>query len=203
MLSRIPSHTGSLERKHKWCWWWQRLLVWHPRWGDLSAAEWICKQRKTVRGVIKGCRRNQHTQSEARTSLFIAHLHLCIQRRVRSRERVDGPVLFAKDGGAVRNKGEELLPWKPWRNLEPSGRSSGAYSLYPPTKSWLNTLRPIRGPGDVPVLLRCPSTWRKRRYKMSVINCTFSVDSWTLLLFVGLQKGRKVQVNFMKLSMGS
>lgn len=61
MLSRIPSYTGSLERKHKLCWWWQRLLVWHPRWGDLSAVEWICKQRKTVQGVIKGCRRNQHT----------------------------------------------------------------------------------------------------------------------------------------------
>lgn len=66
------------------------------------------------------------------------------------------------------NETVAVLPWKPWRNLEPSGSSSGVYSLYPPTKRWLKTLRPTRGPGEDPVLLRCPSTWG-RHSKMSIL----------------------------------
>lgn len=160
---------GSLERKHKGCWWWQRLLVWHPCWGDLSAEEWICTRRKTVRGVIKGCRYNQPQSSAlaphtvwACNSPFITHLPLCLQRHgypgrnsKPQRSHSIRPELFGC------NQAVAVLPWKPWRNLEPSGSSSGVYSLYPPTKSWLKTLRPTRGPGDEPVLLRCPSTFRK------------------------------------------
>lgn len=67
-----------------------------------------------------------------------------------------------------------VSPWKPWRNLDPSGRSSGVNSLYPPTKSWLKTLRPTRGPGDDPVLLCCPSTCgriRKLKSATWVLGC--------------------------------
>lgn len=172
MLSTMHSFRGgggSLERKHKGCWWWQRLLVWHRCWGDLSAEEWICTRRKTVRGVIKGCRYNQPQSSAlashtvwACNSPFITHLPLCLQRHgdpgrnsKPQRSHSIRPELFGCNQAAA------VLPWKPWRNLEPSGSSSGVYSLYPPTKSWLKTLRPTRGPGDEPVLLRCPSTFRK------------------------------------------
>lgn len=57
------------------------------------------------------------------------------------------------------NEAVAVLPWKPWWNLEPIGSSSGVYSLYPPTKRWLNAPRLARGPGDDPVLVRWPFTW--------------------------------------------
>lgn len=174
-LSRKHSYTGSLERKHKWCWWWQRLLVWHPCWSDLSAVEWICKQRKTVQGVIKGCRCNQPQSAvlasytvRACNSLFITHLHLYLQRDGDPERQPKTAVLSLQTAVMGCNEAIEFLPWKPWRNLEPSGSSSGVYSLYPPTKSWLKTLRPTRGPGDDPVRLRCPSTW-ERHNKMSIL----------------------------------
>lgn len=77
------------------------------------------------------------------------------------------------------NKAVAVLPWKPWRNLEPSGSSSGVYSLYPPTKSWLKTLRPTRGPGDNPVLLRWPSTWNTRSTNVNIHDGSLSVREHT------------------------
>ena len=164
MLSRIHSYAGSPERKRKWCRWWQRLFVWHPCSSDLSAAEWICTQRTTVHGceVIKGCRYNQPQSSALDSnavrvceSLFFHYTPSpLLTERQRSWEKLQTAVLGC-------NKAVVVLPWKPWRNLDPSGSSSGVYSLYPPTKSWLKTLRPNRGPGDDAVLLRCPSSWER------------------------------------------
>lgn len=119
--------------------------------------------------VIKGCRYNQPQSSvlasyTACNSLSITHLPPCLQRDG-DPGRNSKPLLSRQQGC---NKAVAVLPWKPWRNLEPSGSSSGVYSLYPPKKSWLKTLRPTRGPGEDPVLLRCPSTW-ERHSKMSIL----------------------------------
>lgn len=123
---------------------------------------------RLCRRVIKRCRYNQ-PQSSARAScslparrcLFITHLPPSgSTKRRRSWEKLQAPALPLQTAapGPVM-KPSQVLPWKPSRNLEPSGSSSGVYSLYPPTKSWLKTLRPTRGPGDHPVRFRCPSTW--------------------------------------------
>ena len=116
--------------------------------------------------AITECRYNQPQSSvlvsyavRACNSLFITHLPLSLKKKQRSWEKLQAPVLLLQIAAFGRNKAVAVLPWKPWRNLEPSGSSSGVYSLYPPTNSWLKTLRPTRGPGENPVLLRWPSTW--------------------------------------------
>lgn len=75
--------------------------------------------------------------------------------------KLRGPDAVTADVRGGSNKGLERSPWNPWLNLEPSGSSSGVYSLYPPTKRCLNSLRPRRGPGEDLVRFRCPSTWAK------------------------------------------
>lgn len=103
---------------------------------------------------------------------FITHLYLLLANRQRSWEKRKAPELCLWIVELVCNKGGEVLPWKPSRNLEPSGRSSGVYSLYPPTKSWSKTLRPTKGPGENPALFRCPSTWG--RYKRQYLSWSLS-----------------------------
>lgn len=171
MLPRIHSYMGSPEKKHKWCWWWQRWFVWPPCSSDLSVTKWICTQCKTVQGceVIKVCRYNQPQSSalasyavRACNSLFHYTLSPLLTKRQRSWENLQAPALSLQTAVLGCNKAVAVLPWKPWRNLDPSGSSSGVYSLYPPTKRWLKTLSPNKGPGDNAVLLRCPSTWERQ-----------------------------------------
>lgn len=107
-------------------------------------------------------------------SLFITHLPLCLQK-----DRDPGRNSKPQIATLRSNKAVAVLPWKPWRNLEPSGSSSGVYSLYPPTKSWLKTLRPTRGPGDDPVLLRWPSTWNTRSRNVNIQDGSLSVREHT------------------------